>query len=249
MVETLQFASAPHGHRTPRAVWWCDAAISRYSQKTCLFVRFFTCSQNSSSLRNKRPDLSGRPPCKGVAIGVARRGGRLGGERTLRVPSSCSFPVSHSGGPHVVSFVAGRRSCARGARAMRGVSSSRLALSATLSSLPRPRFAPPRTFLQEGLRHATAPTSLRGRNRACNFNCNRRHQMLIEVSIRFQDSSSMPLSRVFEPWILLGLPCRATAPLLLPSSACLSGCLIVAGELVFSSPLWLCNDLCAAGSA
>ena len=24
------------------------------------------------SLRNKRPDLSGRPPCKGVAIGVAR---------------------------------------------------------------------------------------------------------------------------------------------------------------------------------
>ena len=32
------------------------------------------------SLRNKRPDLSGRPPCKGVAIGVARRGARLGGE-------------------------------------------------------------------------------------------------------------------------------------------------------------------------
>ena len=69
-----------------------------------------------SSLRNKRPDLSGRPPCKGVAIGVARRGGRLGGERTLRVPPCCSFPVSHSGGPRVVSFVAGRRSCACGAR-------------------------------------------------------------------------------------------------------------------------------------
>ena len=49
-----------------------------------------------SSLRNKRPDLSGRPPCKGVAIGVARRGARLGGERTLRIPPSCSFPVSHS---------------------------------------------------------------------------------------------------------------------------------------------------------
>ena len=46
VVETLQFASAPHGHRTPRAVWWCDAAISRYSQKTCLFGRFFTSSQN-----------------------------------------------------------------------------------------------------------------------------------------------------------------------------------------------------------
>ena len=73
------------------------------------------------SLRNKRPDLSGRPPCKGMAIGVARRGGRLGGERTLRVPASCSFPVSHSGGPHVVSFVAGRRPCARGARVRAGV--------------------------------------------------------------------------------------------------------------------------------
>ena len=43
------------------------------------------------SLRNKRPDLSGRPPCKGVAIGAARRGARLGGERTLRVPPCCSF--------------------------------------------------------------------------------------------------------------------------------------------------------------
>ena len=73
------------------------------------------------SLRNKRPDLSGRPPCKGVAIGVARRGARLGGERTLRVPPCCSFPVSHSGGPHVVSFVTGRRSCARGARVRAGV--------------------------------------------------------------------------------------------------------------------------------
>ena len=42
----------------------------------------------ASSLRNKRPGLSGRPPCKGVAIGVARRGARLGGERTLRIPLS-----------------------------------------------------------------------------------------------------------------------------------------------------------------
>ena len=75
----------------------------------------------SSSLRNKRPDLSGRPPCKGVAIGVARRGARLGGERTLRVPPCCSFPVSHPGGPHVVSFVAGRRSCALSARVRAGV--------------------------------------------------------------------------------------------------------------------------------
>ena len=54
-------------------------------------------------------------------MGVARRGARLGGERTLRAPPCCSFLVSHPGGPHVVSFVAGRRSCARGARVRAGV--------------------------------------------------------------------------------------------------------------------------------
>ena len=59
----------------------------------------------ASSLRNKRPGLLGRPHCKGVAIGVARRGARRSGERTLRVPPSCSDPVSHSCGPHVASFV------------------------------------------------------------------------------------------------------------------------------------------------
>ena len=68
-------------------------------------------STGSSSLRNKRSDLSGRPPCKGVAIRVARRRARLGGERTLLIPLSCSLPVSHAGGPHVASFVVGR-SCA-----------------------------------------------------------------------------------------------------------------------------------------
>ena len=82
---------------------------------------FFSLSRQGGSLRNKRPDLSGRPPCKGVAIGAARRGGRLGGERALRVPPSCSFPVSHSGGPHVVSFVVGRRPCARSACVRAGV--------------------------------------------------------------------------------------------------------------------------------
>ena len=60
---------------------------------------------------NKRSDLSGRPHCKGVAIGVARRGARRSGERTLRIPPSCSVPVSHSCGPHVASFV--RRSSVR----------------------------------------------------------------------------------------------------------------------------------------
>ena len=54
----------------------------------------------------------GRPPCKGVAIGVARRGALLGGDRALRIiPPSCSGPVSHAGGPHVASFV--RRSSVR----------------------------------------------------------------------------------------------------------------------------------------
>ena len=44
-----------------------------------------------------------------------KEGGRLSGERALRVPPCCSFPVSHSGGPHVVSFVVGRRPCVHGA--------------------------------------------------------------------------------------------------------------------------------------
>ena len=29
--KTLEFASAPHGHRTPRAAWWRDAALERKS--------------------------------------------------------------------------------------------------------------------------------------------------------------------------------------------------------------------------
>ena len=60
----------------------------------------------------KRPDLLGRPHCKGVAIGVARRGARRSGERTLRIPPSCSFPVSHACGPHAASFVRRPSVCA-----------------------------------------------------------------------------------------------------------------------------------------
>ena len=52
-----------------------------------------------------RPDLWGRPHCKGVAIGVARRGARRSGERTLRIPPSCSDPVSHACGPHAASWL------------------------------------------------------------------------------------------------------------------------------------------------
>ena len=90
------------GDTDPRHLPISASFINRKQSKTV---------ENSSSLRNKRPGLSGRPPCKGVAIGIARRGTRLGGERTLRIFLSCSDPASHAGGPHVASFVVGR-SCA-----------------------------------------------------------------------------------------------------------------------------------------
>ena len=41
--------------------------------------------------------LSGRPPCKGVAIEVARRRAHRSGELALRIPPSCSDPASHAG--------------------------------------------------------------------------------------------------------------------------------------------------------
>ena len=50
-------------------------------------------------------DLRRVPHCKGMAIGVARRGARRSGECTLRIPPSCSFRVSHACGPRVASFV------------------------------------------------------------------------------------------------------------------------------------------------
>ena len=82
--------------------------LSRYHFKKHAFLCVFHVRSQNSSLRNKRPGLSGRPPCKGVAIGVARRGGWLSDEHTFCVPPSCSDPVSHTGGPHVVSFVVDR---------------------------------------------------------------------------------------------------------------------------------------------
>ena len=68
-----------------------------------------------------------------MAIGVARRGARRSrsGERTLRIPPSCSGPVSHhAGGPHVASFVVGRpcaraRACVRAGMAICAGSSDR----------------------------------------------------------------------------------------------------------------------------
>ena len=50
-----------------------------------------------------------------------KEGGRLNGERTLRVPPCCSLPVNHSGGPHVASFVVGRHPCVHGACVRAGV--------------------------------------------------------------------------------------------------------------------------------
>ena len=40
--------------------------------------------------------------------------GEVGGERTLRIPPSCSDPVSHACGPHVASFVRRSLVCALG---------------------------------------------------------------------------------------------------------------------------------------
>ena len=57
-------------------------------------------SGGHNGLRNERPGLSaGRPPCKSMAIGAAKRRGRLGGGRALRIPPHCSGPVNHAGGP------------------------------------------------------------------------------------------------------------------------------------------------------
>ena len=49
------------------------------------FSYMFPPNMMVSSLGNKRPGLSGRPYCKGVAIGVARKGACRSGERTLRI--------------------------------------------------------------------------------------------------------------------------------------------------------------------
>ena len=53
-----------------------------------------------------------------------KEGGRRGGEHTLRIPLTCSLPVSHAGGPHVESFVVDRlcvclRACVRAGVAQR----------------------------------------------------------------------------------------------------------------------------------
>ena len=47
-------SSGALGEGTPGWVWRCDAAISRYKEKTCLFGRFFTCSQNIKKWRHFR---------------------------------------------------------------------------------------------------------------------------------------------------------------------------------------------------
>ena len=58
------------GEGNPGWVWRCDAAISRYNEKTCLLGRFFTCSsqkyQNgaiSVNTEDFRPCLS-KPSCR-----------------------------------------------------------------------------------------------------------------------------------------------------------------------------------------
>ena len=63
--------------------------LKNTTKSSSIFSKMRVTDSCFGSLRNKRPGLSGRPHCKGVAIGVARRGVRRSGERTLRVPPSC----------------------------------------------------------------------------------------------------------------------------------------------------------------
>ena len=52
----------PH-EAAPGWVWRCDAAISRYHKKTCLFVRFFTSSKNIKKWRHFFVNIDGLRPC------------------------------------------------------------------------------------------------------------------------------------------------------------------------------------------
>ena len=61
--------------------------IPRRTERYVNIMLSYANAGSSSSLRNKRPGLSERLPCKGMAIiGAARRGARRRGERTLRIP-------------------------------------------------------------------------------------------------------------------------------------------------------------------
>ena len=111
------------GSRPPMAR--CSSFCLLCARRPEVFWRFLVVF-----LRNKRPGLSGQPPCKGVAIWVARKGGRLSGERTLRIPPCCSLPVSHAGGGlHVASSVVGRpcvrAACVRASLAKRAAKKKR----------------------------------------------------------------------------------------------------------------------------
>ena len=55
--------SSALGEGKPGWVWRCDAAISRYKEKTCLFGRFFTCSQNIKMTYAIFVNTEGFRPC------------------------------------------------------------------------------------------------------------------------------------------------------------------------------------------
>ena len=113
-------SEAPYEHRTPRQHVRHQRVHAGNMRRPMAHGRglpgaYYRSSDTAtvvrrSSLRNKRPGLSGRPPCKGVAIGVARRGARRSGEHTLRIRRSSWFknkrPGLSSGRPSCKFFIA-----------------------------------------------------------------------------------------------------------------------------------------------
>ena len=69
-----------HGHLLYKKIVGPSSGWYKPDSKWPFFLKVRSTSEMACSLRNKRPDLSGRPPCKGVAIGVARRGGCQSGQ-------------------------------------------------------------------------------------------------------------------------------------------------------------------------
>ena len=50
-ISSLAWLPSDQPHEdAPGWVWWFDAAILRYKEKTCLFVCFFTCSQKNTEM-------------------------------------------------------------------------------------------------------------------------------------------------------------------------------------------------------
>ena len=98
-------------------VWLFTAACVCEKNAGCFPAGYLRCSiprvNARNDLINKRPDLSGRPPCKGAAIGVASGGARVGGQRTLHIPPRGAQPTTSQPNRRTARRIARRRSSAR----------------------------------------------------------------------------------------------------------------------------------------